>query len=334
MIRIASTLLVAAAAAAPAGPPAPIDVRAQDGTVSVRLTAPTSRIEAGQPLAMELSIEASGGESFELPQIGTSLGDFDVLSSSRQSGQSGGVRRATLRFTVITLESGDVTLPAIPIPFTRGDGSRAALDAGPVTVSVSSLIAGNFDPSAIRDIKGPVEIDVGRLWWWIVAACAAGAMAALAVVTLWRGRARRVALPVPAHEWAMAELESLERQALLESGRTQPFWVRLSDIVRQYIERRFELCAPERTTPEFMAEARNHAALSEDHRALLAQFLRMADMVKFAGVRPAAIDCRSALDTARLFVRQTVPSAPDATAIGGTGNGPAVPAAAGAGGGR
>lgn len=314
MIRVATMIWAVALAACGAfasqaeqAQPAPVDVRASQGSVSVRLTAPTSRIEAGQPLAMELAIEATPGDTFEVPQIGTALGSFDVLSSSRQTGQSDGVRRATLRFTVLTLDSGEVTLPAIPVAITRADGTRSTLDAGPVTLAVSSLMGGQFDPAAIRDIKGPVTIDVGWAWWWIVAGCAAGAMALLGALTLWRNRARRLAPPVPAHEWALAELESLERDALPESGQTHPFWVRLSDIVRRYVERRFDLHAPERTTPEFLAEARSHAALSEDHRMLLAQFLRMADMVKFAGVRPAVSDCRSALDTARIFVRQTVP---------------------------
>lgn len=315
MNRLTSMLCALAAAASSAlasgsgtQPAPPVDVRASQGTVSVRVTAPTSRIEAGQPLAMELAIEATGGDSFEVPDIGRSLGGFDVLSSTRQTSQADGARRATLRFTVLTLDSGEVTLPAIPVAVTRADGTRATLDAGPVTLTVTSLIGGEFDPGAMRDIKGPVTIDVGWAWWWIVAACAAGAMALLAAITLWRNRARRAARPVPAHEWAMAELDSLERDALPESGQTQPFWVRLSDIVRQYVERRFDLHAPDRTTPEFLAEARSHASLSEEHRKLLAQFLRMADMVKFAGVRPAVDECASALDTARIFVRQTVPT--------------------------
>lgn len=315
MMRLASVACAAAlaaavefAAGADAPPPVPVDVRASEGSVRVRLTAPDSRIEAGQPLEMELAIEASGGDSFEVPQLGSTLGAFDVLSSSRQTGQSAGVRTATVRFTVLTLDSGEVTLPAIPVAVARADGTRATIDAGPVTLTVASLLSGEFDPAAIRDIKGPVSIDVGWAWWWIVASCAAGAMAMLAAITLWRQRARRAAREVPAHEWALAELDALERDALPEAGQTHPFWVRLSDIVRQYVERRFDLRAPERTTPEFLDEARSSSALAEDHRTLLAQFLRMADMVKFAGVRPAAGDCHSALDTARIFVRQTVPT--------------------------
>ena len=285
----------------------PVDVRTTSGSVTLRLTAPASQVEAGQPLAMELAIESSGGDSFEVPQVGASIGPFDVLSSTRETSQASGTRRATLRFTVLTLESGEVQLPAIPVAVTRADGTRTTVDAGPVTLTVLSLMRGEFDPTAIRDIKGPVAIDVGWAWWWIVAGCAAGAMAALAAFTLWRRRARRIVPPLPAHEWALSALDALDRDGLPASGQTHAYWVRLSDIVREYMERRFDIHAPDRTTAEFLAEAGAHAALSEDHRRLLAQFLRTADMVKFAGVRPTARDCASALDTARIFVRQTVP---------------------------
>ena len=310
-------------------PPVPVDMRASEGTVSVRLTAPASRIEAGQPLQLELAIEAHGDDSFEVPQVGRTLGSFDVLASTRQTSQSAGVRRATLRFTVLTLDSGDVTVPAIPVAITRADGTRGTVDAGPVTLTVTSLMSGQFDPTAIRDIKGPVAIDVGWGWWWTVAACAAGAMALLGAITLWRNRTRRAEIPMPPHEWALAQLEALERDALPEAGQLHQFWVRLSDIVRHYVERRFDLRAPERTTPEFLAEARSHATLSEGHRKLLAQFLRTADMVKFAGVRPGVAECGSAMDTARLLVRQTVPAegaasdsgSPDASALEATSSG-------------
>lgn len=315
MMRIAAILCAAAAAASAAlgadgerAQPTPVDVRAGEGSVSVRLSAPTSRIEAGQPLEFELAIESAGGDSFELPQIGKALGGFDVLSSSRQTGQSGGTRRAALRFTVLTLDSGEVTLPAIPVGVTRADGTRSTVDAGPVTLTVSSLLAGTFDPTAMRDIKGPVAIDVGWAWWWAVAACAAAALAMLAAFTLWRQRGSRGAPHVPAHVWALAELDALEREALHETGDPHAFFVRLSDIVRRYVELRFDLRAPERTTPEFLEEARAHPTLSDAHRTLLAQFLRMADMVKFAGMRPSVADCGSALDMARIFVRQTAPA--------------------------
>ena len=66
--------------------------------------------------------------------------------------------------------------------------------------------------------------------------------------------------------------------------------------------------APERTTEEFLREARLHPALSDDHRALLAGFLRAADMVKFAKHRPDVAEGEEAMRAARRLVTETTPT--------------------------
>ena len=86
------------------------------------------------------------------------------------------------------------------------------------------------------------------------------------------------------------------------------FYTRLSDIVRQYIERRFMIMAPERTTKEFLREAARRGELTIGHKELLAGFLRAADMVKFALHLPAAIDCDDAFRSAGAFVDETIPT--------------------------
>ena len=48
-----------------------------------------------------------------------------------------------------------------------------------------------------------------------------------------------------------------------------------------------------------------HPALGADQRQLLADFLRAADMVKFALHRPPRPESEAALNTARTFVEQT-----------------------------
>jgi hypothetical protein len=75
--------------------------------------------------------------------------------------------------------------------------------------------------------------------------------------------------------------------------------------VRQYIERRFSLMAPERTTDEFLAEVRNDPSLSGPHKELLSSFLQAADMVKFARYEPEQREIDQALSAARDFIEQT-----------------------------
>ena len=65
---------------------------------------------------------------------------------------------------------------------------------------------------------------------------------------------------------------------------------RFLSIIRRYLEDRFELRAPELTTEEFLTVAGTPVLLSHEHQKLLRDFLRQADLVKFAGVQATKQD--------------------------------------------
>jgi hypothetical protein len=76
------------------------------------------------------------------------------------------------------------------------------------------------------------------------------------------------------------------------------------------LEDRFELRAPELTTEEFLASVGESPDLSRDHQNLLREFLRQADLVKFAGVQPSSQDIQRSVDAARRFLEETRENAP------------------------
>ena len=80
---------------------------------------------------------------------------------------------------------------------------------------------------------------------------------------------------------------------------------RVSDILRHYIEDRFELRAPERTTEEFLFEIRDTGVLSQDHTKSLAEFLTHCDLVKFAKHSPTNEQIQHTFDLAKNFIEQT-----------------------------
>ena len=91
-------------------------------------------------------------------------------------------------------------------------------------------------------------------------------------------------------------------------GKQEPFVVRLSSIVRTYVEARFSIRAPERTTEEFIRDAVKSPDLTPAHRRRLADFLETSDLVKFACHRPGTPELLTALDSAETFVRETIPA--------------------------
>ena len=84
------------------------------------------------------------------------------------------------------------------------------------------------------------------------------------------------------------------------------FGIAASELIRDYIEKRFDVVATQRTTEEFLQallQSTNEALAS--HRSLLAEFLQQCDSVKFAGDSLAVTDMQSLFQSARRFVLET-----------------------------
>ena len=291
----------------PSRPARPLRIEASAPGVRATLAAATDIIEVGKTLALTLTIETSAGVSASLPAIGDALGAFEIRGAMRSSSSVDGTRSTVLSFLATTYESGELEIPTITVDWKDASGEAQTLSLGPAPMEVVSLIGADFDPSQFRDIKGEVPIDLGVAWWLIISVVVVLAVAAL----LWFLRSRRhadAARQLSPQEWARLELDRLDRDALVESGDLHGFWVRLSGTVREYVERRFEIAAPEQTTKEFLAVASAHPLIGAEHRHLLTDFLRAADMVKFAAHRPGQKDCANGLSAARGFVDETAPA--------------------------
>ncbi len=158
----------------------------------------------------------------------------------------------------------------------------------------------------LRPLKPLVDIPIGP-WPWI-----AGAIAIAVMALLWwwmRRNAQRVrpaaAAPViPPHIRARQRLE----QALGLLSDPRLFCIAVSDAVRLYLEERFDLHAPERTTEEFLHELQKTHHLTAGQKETLAQFLERCDLVKFARFEPAEIELRGMHRIAERLVDETEPS--------------------------
>ena len=113
--------------------------------------------------------------------------------------------------------------------------------------------------------------------------------------------------PVSPREEALRELRRLREAELPEQSLFEPFYVKVTEIVRLFIEREHHLKAPEHTTEEFLQEVRGESRFNKDVQQLLGEFLSYADLVKFARFHPSADDCNSALGIAEQFVKSSTP---------------------------
>ncbi len=185
------------------------------------------------------------------------------------------------------------------------------LKTEPVTLTVLSLEEGAAGIDELAPPAQPEELpQAASTVAWYVASGIAGAAALSVVLFLFlKKRLRRVFVPppIPPHETAYRELKALLAEDLIGAGQYKEFYFRLTFIVRQYIERRFGLRAPEQTTEEFLGGAASSGRLSGQHQTLLQEFLNYADLIKYAKYVPQAADVERSFNAARTFINQTRP---------------------------
>jgi len=167
----------------------------------------------------------------------------------------------------------------------------------------SHLQSAAANTNDIRGIKPPVEIPNEWLWLWI--ALAALLVIAMAVIA-WLLLRKRQALahlppPVPPHVRAKQKLA----EALAFLSDPNRFCTLVADTTRVYLEERFSLRAPERTTEEFLVELRTSPHLTLDQKQSLGAFLESCDLVKFARFEPTETALRQLHDAALRLVDET-----------------------------
>ncbi len=149
------------------------------------------------------------------------------------------------------------------------------------------------------------------LWRKYLPLLIAAAVVLIAAIPVWfwlKRRRDRLNAPLPPWQAALLELATL-RDLLHRSDADKPTcFVRLTDIVRNYLEKRFQLKAPQQTTEEFMRDMnRTGSPLQEHQRSFLGEFMNAADLVKFASLPADEGLLEQAIGKAETLVTETRP---------------------------
>lgn len=293
----------------------------QDLALSAALS--TNRIRIGDPVTLTLTAIHRSGSSIAFPSVADGKNVVVRESDVTHADFPGGLRKTeqTTLFTSLAVtnhiigRNGTIlmTSPAgvqtNPVPF-------VALEVA------SSLAPGETD---LRPAKGDLArwpAPPSRGFWiglGLLALLAAAVLVLRRILAIPR-TILHMAPALPPHQTALDALAALRAKGWIETRRIEPFYVELSAIVRRYLEGRFGLRAPERTTEEFIRDAADSRALSDAQRDGVARFLEQSDLVKFARHSPEAADMRNALGSAERLVRETmpvIPAAPSADAPAG-----------------
>ena len=264
----------------------------QQPTVSAKVD--RSRITVGDVIRYTVTVSADAGIQVDLPPETDELGDFEVRSYQATGPVTKeGKKVWNLEYALAVFSTGEFKIPPPKVTYRSGnEAAENELSAEAIEVIVESVKPA--DAEDILDIKAPVEIP--RNWWslwpWFVLAAGLIALGALAFVWYRRrdsseeGIAAPTKEQLPPHEEAYRALRQLRDEGLVEQQMIKLYYIKISEIIRRYIGRRFQVEAMELTSTEVLDRLRR-AGIEVDAHRLFQEFFSLCDLVKFAKYRPS-----------------------------------------------
>ncbi len=289
----------------------------ENGPVKATVTVWPPKPSLGEPIYLRLDVEAPAGISVDAPfqEAGDQrLGRFKVVGFVRDTHRKpDGAQHQEQTYTLEAPSSGKHRVPPLRLEMvdSRGDAAQSGkpqeILTEEVPIDVAPVKAEAVD-ATLHAALGKLDPDVGGTPWFLIAAIVGGALVlgigSVFLWRLWRAR-RRLAVKKSAYDEAIGKLHALELRGAPTSEQADGWFVELSAIVRSYLERRYDIRAPELTTEEFLQVASRSPELTSAHRTQLSQFLERCDRVKFAGYRPDSSESIDTLAAARAFVEDT-----------------------------
>ena len=200
-----------------------------------------------------------------------------------------------------------------PLPFVSGDDT---LWSESLMLNVVQPFEMDSADMAITDIKG---IYKAPIWWWGILRWVLMALAIAGVgvggyylITYLQSRMRKgeeetdAAEPLrPAEEVALEKLDAIREQKIWQTGQVKEYHTQLTDVVREYIDRRFEVSSVEQTSDETLRAMRPLLSSQKELYEQLRKMLTLADLVKFAKWTTTPDENEQSLRSAYAFVKET-----------------------------
>jgi hypothetical protein len=283
--------------------------------ISFKAVLQKAQVTLGEPFVLAVEVRHSPKETYAMPPH-LDLGDFGVRDHKIE--EHGDDPKVTvLRLTLQGFATGDRTIPTIRLAVDEPSGPHQ-LEIPPQKIKVTGVIDDSQGPPQMKeDSRALLTRYHWVTWplWLLLIAVMGGAAWFISKRYQARAAAAKPAKPrLPAFEEAMERLHALEAENLIAKGERQAFYFRLSEIVRDFVGRRYGFESLEMTTNELLQTLRQRATPGLDYDGL-AQVLRESDFVKFARRDPSDGECKTALDVARTLILRARPPmelAPDA----------------------
>ncbi len=281
-----------------------------DAKVSARMDAKQITVGDQARYFIEVQHNPSSGK-LNWPAFTDTFDHLEIVEKGKiDTIQQGGTVTYRQRLLITGFDSGVFKIPAFQFAIVPNTGNPYVIQTDSFQLLVQTVAV-----DTTKEFK-PIKNIIFVQWSWrdYIWYIAGGLLLLIIViaVTIYLVKNRKPAPPapkapeVPLQDRYLKKLSELEAMQLWQKNQVKAYYVELTDVVRNYIEERFNTPAMELTTDELLFKVQHHREL-QPYYEQLSVILHTADLAKFAKGQPLPQEHFDAMEKAKQFIDTSRP---------------------------
>ncbi len=274
----------------------------------------SSRIHIGDQIGFTVTIDKPEGLNLQLPVFkDTIIKNIEIIRGPKiDSSRENGRMKVIQKYLITSFDSGRYQVPPVFAEIKNENGLKRFYSDYSILEVHRSSIAPADTAAKIFDIIKPYRapVTVGEILPWALLAILVAAIVwfGLKLLKKYKRSDREpetFIIPDPAHIIAFRELEKLREEKLWQKNEVKLYYSRVTEILRQYLENRFQVSSLELTTRETLEALVKSGFKKDGSYNQLKNILTSADLVKFAKYSPLPEEHESIFSESWNFVQTT-----------------------------
>ncbi len=247
----------------------------------------TSQIKIGEQIRYKINVEADTTSTIVFPEGQTFMPlemveAYKIDTTKLKDAKSW---KLTREYALTQWDSGGYTIPRQKIQVNNQSFFTDSVKVEVATVAVDTTKQEIFPIKPTIEIEKPMQFPLWILWVFIGLLVIAGIV--FLIIKL-RKRKLEKEKQLPPYEQAMQTLHKLDESKTLEQGEMKTYYSTLTTAIKRYIDEEIDERALESTTDELITRLnrlKKNQKIHLDQKVIdeLAEILRRADLIKFAG---------------------------------------------------
>jgi hypothetical protein len=267
-----------------------------------------SRVGIGEEFSYEVIVYLDKGLEVEIPGI-ERLGIFEISGSDISRTNRFGRDALRLRYLLRAYETGKKVIPALEINYSLGQARQGSVKTNEINIHIESVFERQKIESDIKPIAQPIGLKFAYTRHILLGILLFFAFVVIVFIFLkYRDflidkKKRASARSLVLYKQIRNDINSAKEISSLD----ERYFIKLSELVKEYLMLIFKIGSFRLTTEEFLSNIRINDAFFTKYAEGLSFMLRTCDLIKFAHYKPETEEYKKAISLADNIMQDILP---------------------------